>query len=121
MATFQNDLGDSLEIKYVDEVIEPGIEKASSLTSGSRSKEQVAGERLKMAGKARATVAEMRSLLDLLKNPRARYFFYTPEEDHPIYTGLEKPFAARIYNVKSQWDNRSVHYIKFNVQSVELI
>lgn len=121
MAKFYNDISGELEIKYVDELIEPEIEKSSKLSSGAREKEQISGERINIACRARATTTEMRSLLDLLKAPLARYFYYEPEESHPIYSGVSLPFPAKIYDVKSEWDNREVHYIKFKVKSVEFI
>jgi hypothetical protein len=116
----QDNLGNEVEIKETDETQAPDLLQSVRTKAGGALASQVAGERLVLRCKARATAAEYRSFMDVLKSGAIRYY-YTPEETYSFYSSVSIPFPCVISNLQSSWDNRAVYYITFTVTSVEYV
>lgn len=119
MAIISNGTTD-ITLEFADEILLPSLEKVNKRASGGNLKQQVGGERIQLGVKARVTPSLFRSVLDLLKDGSINYF-YTPEDDYDLYTKVIKPIPVQIDNIGEEWDNRKVHYIKFDVRSISYI
>jgi hypothetical protein len=108
-------------IEFTDEKNIGEIEQAGGSTASGNLRQQQTGERLRFECRAAVTVAVYRSLLNLIKNPLATTFFYTPEETYDLYSNVDFPISVRVSNLKPIWDNREIHHIEFLIESVELI
>lgn len=116
---FEDAEGNYIEIDAVDERLDPVIALSTKNKAGGGGAMQVSGERIRLVCKARATIAEYRTLINLLKNGSRRYY-YTPEETYALWSTVDIPFAAIMSDLQSSWDNRNVHYITFTIESVDL-
>lgn len=122
MAIFSDGTTD-IEIKFVDEDIQPVLEKSSKTSAGGRLKTQTAGERLVMGIRFRTTAALFRSLMTLLKNGADEYY-YTPEDTHQFYTTgntVTFPLNVNFDSVSHEWDNRSMYYVNMKITSINYI
>jgi hypothetical protein len=119
---FEDQEGNSVEFDDpVYEQIAPDIAQGTATKAGGAMASQVSGERLVLSCKARATVAEFRLLLNLVKNGSRRYY-YTPEENYTLYSAdVIQPFPAVMTELQSSWDDRRVHYITFKIIASDFV
>jgi hypothetical protein len=104
-----------------DEKIEPIIEKNTKRTAGGNTRSITGGERFSATVRIRETHGDYRSLLNLLNNGADNYYF-TPQDSTAtwmtsLYPDITFPLNINVSPPTREWDNRSVWYIKFDVES----
>lgn len=112
-----------IDLGKTAETIGPGLEKTSKRTGGGNIRSITSGERFKMDCRSRGTPAVYRSLLDLMKNGASSYFF-TPTDTSQwtdLYPLTTWPMNANIFDIKREWDNRGIFYIKYKVESTSYV
>ncbi len=112
-------------IDYVDENINPVVERTTKRTAGGNLRTITSGERLDMQLNMRVTPAQYRSLLTIFTN-KADNYFYTPEAStasywSALYPSLTFPMNATFRNMKRDWDNRGYWYVQMNMESTEYL
>jgi len=99
------------------------IEYGEARTVGSVVKTQISGERFTATDSIRITGAQYRTLIDLLKNNAADYY-YTPTTVPPEYSSTNFPMKARINVAKKStraYNGAIYYYVDLNIISSELL
>jgi hypothetical protein len=74
---------------------DPEIEMTTKNSTGGDIKTQISGERFKSIESYPVTGAQLRSILDLIKNGSNNYF-YTPHTTPPEYDSTDFPMLCKI-------------------------
>jgi hypothetical protein len=114
-----------ITIEFVDEEINPNLEKSEKRTAGGNARSITGGERLILDLKLRLTPSQVRSITNLFKN-NANNYYYTPEDStadywSELYPSLSFPYNATFSKLVRDWDNRSKWYYKMVVTSTEYV
>lgn len=104
-----------------DETLDPIIDKSTKQSVGGDLKSITAGERARFEVRVRGTPAQVRELLDLLKNNADAYWFTPRETFTDLYPDIDFPLKCNVTNFTRDWDNRSYYYISFVVESVSYV
>lgn len=107
-----------ITVTQANEVFRVDIEKSTTTAAGGRLKSQTAGKRIGFKVDIRTTQAVYASILTLLTNGAAHYY-YTPEETYALFSSVTFPIEVNVTNLKRDWDNRTAVYVSFDAESID--
>jgi hypothetical protein len=107
-----------ITLEKADEKVDFGVIEAFKLSASGAIKSQTSGERFKLKCKFRTNSGNLRALLNLLKNG-SDYYYYTPEDEHGIYSDLTYPLQCNFSKLKHVWGYDDIFYGSFTVESVD--
>jgi hypothetical protein len=120
MAIFSDGTTD-ITVKYVDEIVQPQLDRSVKTSSSGKIKTQTAGERLKFTLRFRETGANARTLIDLLNNGADEYY-YTNEDTHSFYTDkVTWPLNVVFTNWSFEFDSRTNYIVNLEMMSVDYL